>query len=68
MGITDYLSRDPNLPAPPPHDEKEFVIAIIKELNVQKNAAFLNKATEVIQQSTLGFPKALQKRKAESKS
>ncbi len=37
MGITDYLSRDPISPAPPPLDEKELVIAIIKELNVQKN-------------------------------
>ncbi len=61
MGITDYLSRDPNSPA------KEFVMAIIKELNVQKNANFLNKATEAYQKNALGFPKALQKKNVESK-
>ena len=36
MGITDYLSRDPNFKVPEPEDESELVIAERRELNVQR--------------------------------
>ncbi len=38
MGITEYLSRNPSTEPPEEfEDETELVIALIKELNVQKN-------------------------------
>ena len=53
MGITDYLSRNPNFPAPKRQDESELVIARIKDLNTQKNACYLKTAAEVIQKHAL---------------
>ncbi len=45
MGITDYLSRSPHEEPPPcDEDEGQLVIAILRELNTQKNANILKQS------------------------
>ncbi len=46
MGITNYLSRDPAFKAPPPKHESSLVIAIIKQLNIQKSLSLIERATK----------------------